>query len=195
MEFKVILNKFNNIEFDKVRCTKVADNTIKVMSNNSFLRRQLYKLKISSALKFCDEIKEKVNAHHKIGRDDFYVNIVVANPENDEIEENYYAVKGYNKDGSLRPLQMYTIKNEKLIQADIVSSNGIIVVDLFERSIFLHNYSMNGDYAEGFIVNQDALKQGYNLILSAEKVSVFMKNANSYEEYKSAYEFVDKYLL
>lgn len=173
----------------------MTNSAIRVMSNSSFLKRQLYKLKVSSALKFCQEIKEKVKAHHGIGRDDINVNIVAVNPENNEIEESYYATKGYNKDGSLRPLQIYAIRNSKLVQADIFDSSSIIVVDLFECSIFLHNYSIKGDYVEGFVVNLDALKQGYNLILSADKVSVFMKNANSYEEYKSTYEFVNKYLL
>lgn len=173
----------------------MINDSVGVRSNSSFLKKQLFKLKINEALKFCEKIKERVKASHKLGHEDFYINLVVADPEKETIEERYFAIKGYDEDGRLMPLQVYTMENEELKQVDKSDDTNIIVLDLYEKSIYLHNYKVEGNYAEGYLVRMENFKNGYNLILSAEKVSVFMKNTNTYEKYNSIIEFVDKYLL
>lgn len=164
-------------------------------SNDTFLSRQMFKLKVNSALKECWKIRESVKTLSKLGREDFNVNILVTDVETNNIEEKYFAFKGYNSDGSIKPLKLFTFKDGEVHDVEVVQDKEICVIDLYESSIYLHSFTVEGHYAEGFLVKNEKTKDGYNIILSTEKVKVFMKNANTHHSYPNVIEFLNGYML
>jgi hypothetical protein len=173
----------------------MSNGAVTFCSNDTFLSRQLFKLKVNAALKECWKIRENVKSLSKLGGEDFNVNILISDVESNNIEEKYFAFKGYNSDGSIKPLKLFTFKNGDVLDVDTVQDKEILVVDLYESSIYLHNFKVEGHYAEGFLVKNEKTKEGYNIILSTEKVKVFMKNANTHHSYKNVIEFLNGYIL
>lgn len=173
----------------------MSNGAITFCSNDTFLSRQLFKLKVNSALRECWKIRESVKELSKLGREDFNVNILVTDIESNNIEEKYFAFKGYNSDGSIKPLKLFALKDGEAQNVEVVQDKEILVVDLYESSIYLHNFKVEGHYAEGFLVKNEKTKEGYNVILSTEKVKVFMKNANTHHSYKNIIEFLNGYML
>lgn len=169
----------------------MTNGAVTLCSNESFISKQMFKLKVNAALKECWKIRESVKAFSKIGRDDFNINILISDIESNRIDEKYFALKGYNSDGSIRPWILYTLKDGNLLEVEAVESRKLLVVDLYESSIYVHNYTVEGNYVEGFLVKSEKTKEGYNVIFSTEKVKIFMKNANTYHEFNDVVEFLN----
>jgi len=173
----------------------MSNKTVTVCSEQGLLGKSLYKLKVNAALKECYKIKETLKKKALINKDDLNINIVVSDTESNEIKGKYFAYKGYNSDGSIKPLTIHTIEDGKLIKVNDIESKGLMNIDLYEESICIHNYSMRGNYAEGYLVCNERSKDGYIMNFSNQKVKVFMKNANTHEEYYSVTEYLNKDVL
>ncbi|NLM36350.1 MAG: hypothetical protein GX206_12995 [Clostridiales bacterium] len=173
----------------------MSKKTITVCSEQGLLGRGLYKLKVNAALKECSKIKETLKKKALIDKDDLNINIVVSDPVDNEIKGKYVAYKGYNRDGSLKPLTIHTMENGQLMKVKDIESKGIMNIDLYDESICIHSYSIHGNYAEGYLVWNEKGKDGYIMNFSNQKVKVFLKNANDHKEYNSVTEFLNKDIL
>ncbi|WP_163191701.1 hypothetical protein [Clostridium thermarum] len=173
----------------------MLNETITFCSNESFLGKQIFKLKVNSALKVCSNIRENLKKKSELDNNDININILISDVKSNSIEEKYFAFKGYNPDGSLKPLKVYTLKDGTLVNIDKTKKGKILVIDLYEKSIYIHDYKVDGHYAEGYLVKTEKIKNGMNVILTNEKVKVFMKNTNTYHGYKNVIEFLNGYIL
>jgi predicted DNA-binding antitoxin AbrB/MazE fold protein len=179
----------------KGKVLDVSNGAITFCSNESFFSRQIFKLKVNSALKECSNIRENLKQESKLHHNDFNVNVLITDIKSNTIQEKYFAFKGYNSDGSLKPLKVYTLQEGKLININKTKKGSVLVIDLYEKSIYIHDYKIEDQYAEGYLVKTEKNKEGMNVILSNEKVKVFMKNTNTHHEYKNVIEFLKGYIL
>ncbi|SCN21643.1 hypothetical protein N3C_0342 [Clostridium sp. N3C] len=171
------------------------NKTVTVCSEQSLIGKGLYKLKVNVALKECYKIKDTLKKKSLIDKDDLSINIVVSDTESNEIKGKYVAYKGYNKDGSKKPLTIHTIENGQLMKVNDIESRGLMNIDLYEESICIYNYSILGNYAEGYLVCNERSKDGYIMNFSNKKVKVFLKNANTHKAYNSVTEYLNKDVL
>lgn len=168
-------------------------NTIRYCDNSSFLKRQLQEIKINSFIRKCKKIKHQLKSNGKLSKDDKYINIVILLNKIENQENAYMMIKGYNKDGSLKPTMKYKLYDGKIQETIMNIKMEIATIDLYERSIHIYNYEKDESYITGYIIRSEKYsKNTSNIIFTKTKVQVLLKNCNTYHEYSDIDSFIDR---
>jgi len=165
-------------------------------SGNSFVEKQLFKLKVGSMIKKCEYLKKYIYNTGELRREDKKINIMIPDNEITKIDNVYLMVKGYNKDGSLKPLYRYKLSDNNKVQKINSIENNITVLDLYEKCIYLYSYNRHDNYITGFVIKETVSKGGsLSLIFTKGKVKISMQNINDIHEFSSVDAFIDKYYM
>jgi hypothetical protein len=163
---------------------------------NSFIEKQMQKLKVNALLKKCENLKANIKKAGKIEKEDRNVNIIIPNDTVARGNNIYVMTKGRNKDGSIKPIKKYTIVNKALVEDNKDINSEVAVLDLYERSIYLYNSSKDDKYVQGYIIKAESSNSyNYNLVFTKEKVKVLLKNTNAIYEYSSVDNFIEKHYM
>ena len=162
----------------------------------SFFKNQFFSFKVNGAIKNCNKIKEYLLDKNYLSKFDSRLNLITSDGVSNDVENSYLLYKGYNEDGSLKPIKKYTIMNGEIVECDNVIKHDIIILDLYEKSIYLHNYFNDRGYITGYLVKEEIKSsKNKNLIFSNEKVKVNIKNINKYDTISVIDDFVNNFIM
>ncbi len=162
----------------------------------SFFRNQFFSFKVNGAIKNCNKIREYLLSKEYLSKFDSRLNLVTSDGISNDVEHSYLLYKGYNEDGSLKPIKKYTIMNGEIVECGNEIKHDIIILDLYEKSIYLHNYYRDSKYITGYLLKEEIKSQkDKNLIFSNEKVKVNIKNINKYDTISVVDDFVNNFIM
>ena len=102
----------------------------------------------------------------------------------------------FRSDGSLTPLQKYTIIDGEVKKHIDVINHGIIIIDLYEESIYLHSYFKDSNYITGYLIKEETnSKLNKTLIFSNEKIKINIKNINKSDTILVVDDFINKFII
>ena len=176
--------------------TKVSEQIIQSNTKSSFLKRQFFSFKVNGAIKNCNKIKEYLFSKDYLKKFDDKLNLVTSDGFSNEVEDSYLLYKGYNVDGSIKPIKKYTISQGEIVELTSVIVRDIIILDLYEKSIYLHNYIVDNEYITGYILKEEKISdRNKTLIFSNHKVKVNIKNINKFDTISVVDDFVNKFIM
>jgi len=162
----------------------------------SFLSKQFFNIKVKSAVKECETIKDALRKKGILKREDERANLVIPSKHGFEIERKYFLFKGYNYDGSIKPLSKYKLQGSVAVEDTALIEINILVVDLYEKSIYLYESNIGKEYIEGYLIKEEKDSTGLKTVLfTKEKFKVLIKNTNNYVTYDNVEVFIDKIIL
>jgi hypothetical protein len=174
----------------------VSEQTIQQYVKASFFRRQFFSFKVNGALKNCKKIKEYLLSKDYLSKFDNKLNLVISEGYNNGVVNSYLLYKGYNKDGSIKPIRKYTITNEEIVECSDAINCDIIILDLYEESIYLHNHIRDDKYITGYLLKEEKISEkNKTLIFSNEKVKINIKNINKCDTTNEIDDFVNKFIM
>jgi hypothetical protein len=160
------------------------------------LSRYLFNRKIDVYIKECETIKETLKKKGFLKREDSRVNLLSAEDKDTEIIKKSCIFKGHNSDGSLKPLRRFYIEDGEVKEAKEILKQDILVVDLYENSIYLYNSTNDEKCVHGYIIKE---KKGMNeektLIFTKDRVKIFHKNINALLKFSDIENFIDRVVL
>lgn len=109
----------------------------------SFLKNFFFGIKVNRALKACNKIEAYLLSKKYLSNLDSRLKLVISDGINNDTANSYFLYKGYNIDGSIKEMKKFTIIKEEIMEYVNVLSRDIIILDLGDKSIYLHNYSKN----------------------------------------------------
>jgi len=162
----------------------------------SFLTKQIFSFKVKGAIKECEIIKESLRKNGILKRDDEKANLIITSKKGYEIDRKYVFFKGYNSDGSIKPLRKFkVVRGESVEDKDLMQIN-IMIVDLYEKSIYLYEADIVDGYIVGNLIKEEKdRKIGKTVVFTKERIKVLAKNVNGYITYDYVDEFIDKIIL
>ncbi len=162
----------------------------------SFFKNQFFSFKVNGALKDCNKIKEYLLRKNYLNKYDSTLNLITSNGLSNEVENSYLLYKGYNKDGSLNPIKKYTMVKGKIVEYNNVITKDIIILDLYEKSIYLHSYFRDDYYITGYLLKEEVKSvKNKTLIFSNEKVKINVKSINKYDTTSVVEDFVNSFIM
>jgi hypothetical protein len=171
-------------------------STVTFCGGDSFLERQFMKLQVSSGVKECQQIKKHLKQKGEVRSEDFKFNVIIPSAYKFTVEKTYFVTKGYNKDGSLKPIKRYSLKENKIVEEQQMPDIKIVVLDLYEKSIVIYDFEKDEKYITGYFLREHNYKnEGTTLVLTKEKVKVLLKNINAQHEYNNLDNFIDRFML
>lgn len=174
----------------------MSEQIIQQYVKSSFLKRQFFSFKVNGALKDCKRIKEYLLRKNYLSKFDNKINLVTSDGYNNEVVNSYLLYKGYNKDGSIKPIRKYTIMNGEIVEHNNVINCEIIILDLYEKSIYLHNHIRDDQYITGYLLKEEKISEkNKTLIFSNEKVKIKIKNINKCDTINAIDDFVNKFIM
>lgn len=174
----------------------MSEQIIQQYVKSSFLKNQFFSFKVNGALKNCNKINEYLLNKDYLSKLDSKLNLVTSDGDSNEVENSYLLYKGYNKDGSIKPIRKYTIMNGEIVEYSNVIKGDIIIIDLYEKSIYLHNYFKDSHYITGFLLKEEIKSErNKTLIFSNEKVKINIKNINKYDTTSVVDDFVNNFIM
>lgn len=174
----------------------MSEQIIQQYAKSSFLKSQFFSFKVKGALKNCNKIKEYLHSKNYLSKFDSTLNLITSDGVSNEVENSYLLYKGYNKDGSINPLKKYTMTNGEIVECSNVIKYDIIILDLYEKSIYLHSYFRDSKYITGYLLKEEVkFKTNKNLIFSNEVVKINVKNINKCDTISVVDDFVNKFII
>lgn len=174
----------------------MSEHIIQQCTESSSIKKHFFSFKINSALKCCNKIGSYLLSNDYLTKFDIKLNLVTSDGISNEVENSYLLYKRYNKDGSIDPIKKYTINNGEIVEYKNVIKQDIIILDLYENSIYLHSYSNDSDYIRGYLIKEKTnSKTNKTLIFSNEKVKINIKNINKYDTISVIDDFVNHFIM
>jgi hypothetical protein len=174
----------------------MSEQVISQYVKSSFLKNQFFSFKVIGALKNCNKIKKYLFSNNHISKLDSRLNLIISDGFSSQVENSYLLYKGYDKDGSIKPIKKYTIIDGEIIEHSNVIKRDIIVLDLYEESIYLHSYSKDNNYITGYLVKEEVKSEkDKNLIFSNERIKINIKNINKFDTISVIDDFVNNYII
>ena len=174
----------------------MSEQIIQQYVKSSFFKRQFFSFKVNGAIKNCNKIKEYLLSKDYLSKFDNKLNLITSDGFSNEVENSYLLYKGYNKDGSIKPIKKYTIMNGEIVEYSNVIKRDIIILDLYEKSIYLHNYIRDNNYITGYLLKEEKISEkNKTLIFSNEKVKINIKNINKCDTINVIDDFVNKFIM
>ena len=175
---------------------KVSEHIIQQCVESSSLKEHFFSFKINSALKCCKKIESYLLSNDYLTKFDMKLKLVTSNGISNQVENTYLLYKRHNKDGSIDPIKKYTIINGEIVEYKNIIKQDIIILDLYENSIYLHSYSKDNDYIMGYLIKERTnSKRNKTLLFSNEKVKINIKNINKYETINIVDDFVNHFII
>jgi len=174
----------------------VEGNMVIRSGEMSFLSKQIFNFKVKSAVKECEIIKNSLRKDGILKRDDERANIIIAGKHGYEIDRKYIFFKGYNSDGSIKPLRKFRVVSGESVEDKDLIQIKVKVVDLYEKSIYIYQPEIVEGYIVGNLIKEEKDSMlSKTVVFSKEKVKVLAKNVNNYITYDYVDEFIDKVIL
>ncbi|MGV8979813.1 hypothetical protein [Clostridium sp.] len=174
----------------------MSEQIIRPYVKSSFLKKQFFGFKVNGAIKDCNRIKEYLLSKNYLKKFDTKLNLVTSDGFSNEVGNSYLLCKGYNVDGSISPISKYTIRDGEIVEYNSLIKRDIIVVDLYEESIYLHSYIRDNQYITGYLLKEEKkTERNRNLIFSNEKVKINIKNINKVDTTSVVDDFVNKFIM
>lgn len=175
----------------------MSEQIIRQNVRTSFFKNQFFSFKVNGAIKNCNKIKEYLFNNDYLSKSDNRLNLITSNGfGNNEVGNGYLLYKGYNKDGSIKPIKKFTIKNGEIVEYSNVIKRDIIILDLYEESIYLHSYCRDSSYITGYLLKEEIRSEkNKSLIFSNEKVKINIKNINKSDTISVVDDFVNKFIM
>ena len=162
----------------------------------SFLKKYFFSYQINRALKDCHKIEEYLFNKTYLSVFDSSLNLLVSNGNNHEVENSYFLYRSYSKDGNITPIKKYTIVSGEIVEYVNVINQNIIVLDLYEESIYLHSYLKDAHYITGYLIKEQVKsKVTKNLIFTNEKVKISIRNINKSNIINVVDDFVNSFIM
>lgn len=175
---------------------KVSEQVISQYVKSSFLKNQFFSFKVNLALKNCNKIKNYLLSNSHLSKFDTRLNLITSDGFSSQVENSYLLYKGYNKDGSIKPIKKYTIINGEVIEHSNVIKRDIIILDLYEESIYLHSYFKDIDFITGYLIKEEIKSEkDKTLIFSNERIKINIKNINKFDTISVVDDFVSNYII
>ena len=118
----------------------MSEQIVQREMKSSFLSKQFFSFKVIKALKNCNKIEAYLYDKDYLTKSNSSLNLIISDGLSSEVQSSYFLYKGYTDNGSLSPLKKYNIINGKIEKCIDVIESDIIIIDLYEKSIYLHNY-------------------------------------------------------
>jgi hypothetical protein len=175
---------------------KVSEQVISQYVKSSFLKNKFFSFKVNGALKSCDKIKKYLLSKNYLSKRDSKLNLITSDGVSNQVENSYLVYKGYDKDGSIKPIKKYTIINGEIIEHSNVIKCDIIILDLYEKSIYLHSYFKDSNRITGYLIKEEIKSEkDKNLIFSNEKININIKNINKFDAINVIDDFLSNYII
>lgn len=163
---------------------------------SSFLKKCFFSFKVIRALKECNNIEAYLHSKDYLNKFDSKLNLIISDGFSNEIENSYFLYKGYTTNGSITPLKKYTTIDGEIKKCIDVIKSDIIIIDLYEKSIYLHSYSKNSRYISGYLLKEEIKSEtNKTLIFSNEKVKINIKNINKFDTINVVDDFINKFII
>jgi hypothetical protein len=170
---------------------QIAQQSVK----SSFLKKQFFNFRINEAIRSCNKISEYLLKKNYLSKYDSKLSLIISDGVSSEVEDSYLLYKGYNKDGSLKPTRKFSVVNNEILEYKSVIMGDIIIIDLYEKSIYLHSYINDNEFITGYLIKEEIKYSNKILIFSNEKVKVNVKNINKFDTNSRVDDFVNKYII
>ena len=162
----------------------------------SFFKNFFFSIRVNRALKACNKIEAYLLSKNYLSKLDIKLKLVISDEINNDIVNSYFLYKGYNIDGSIKDMKKFTIVKEEIMEYVNVLSRDIIILDLGDKSIYLHNYSKNSRSINGYLVKEEIKShRSKTIIFSKEKVRIKVKHIYKIIIVTNVDDFVNKYIL
>ena len=131
-----------------------------------------------------------------MSKQDTSLNLIISDGFSNEIANSYLIYKGHNNDGSVNGTRKYTFTDGEIVEKKNVIKQDIIIVDLYEKSIYLHSYYKDIKHIMGYLLKEET-SSGRNktLIFTNEKVEINIKNINNFNTLSVVDDFVNQYII
>lgn len=162
----------------------------------SFIKEQFFGFKVNRAIKECNKIKKYLISKDYLSKQDSSLNLIISDGFSNEVANSYLLYKGHNSDGSVNGTRKYTFTNGEVVENSDVIKQDIIIIDLYEKSIYLHSYYKDIKHIMGYLLKEE-ISSGRNktLVFTNEKVEINIKNVNNFDTLTVVDDFVNKYII
>jgi hypothetical protein len=162
---------------------------------SSFLKKQFFNFRVNEAIRNCNKIREYLLKKNYLSKNDSKLNLIISDGVSSEVDNSYLLYKGYDKDGSLKPIRKFSSVNSEIIEYKNSIMGQIIIIDLYEKSIYLHSYVNDNQFITGYLIKEEIKFSIKTLIFSNEKVKVNVKNINKFDTISVVGDFINKYIM
>lgn len=162
---------------------------------SSFLKKQFFNFRVNEAMRNCNKISGYLLKNHYLSVNDSKLNLIISDGVSGEVDDSYLLYKGYNKDGSLKPIRKFSSVNTEILEYKNAIMGDIIIIDLYEKSIYLHSYVKGNEFITGYLIKEQIKSPNKTLIFSNEKFKVNVKNINKFDTISVVDDFVNKYIM
>jgi len=178
------------------RGTKVNEQVNKKDGRASFLKEKFFGLKVNRAIKECNKIKKYLLSKDYLSKYDRSLNLIISDGFSNEVENSYLLYKVHNSDEVVNPIKKYTIANGEIVEKKDEIKHDIIIVDLYEKSIYLHSYLKDIKHITGYLLKEEVYSgRNRTLVFTNEKVKIDLKNVNNFDTSDVIDNFVSKYIM
>lgn len=178
------------------RGTKVNEQVSQKDVRASFFKEQFFGFKVNRAIKECNKIKKYLLSKDYLSNYDRSLNLIISDGFSNEVENSYLLCKGRNSDEGINSTKKYTITNGEIVEKNDEIKHNIIIVDLYEKSIYLHSYLKDIKHITGYLLKEEVRSgRDKTLIFTNEKVEINLKNINSFDTSNVVDDFVNKYIM
>lgn len=174
----------------------MSERVIQQYEKSFFTKKLFFNLKVNKALKDCNAIESYLSNNDYLSKSDNKLNLVISDGYSNEIENSYFLYNGYTSNGSISPTRKYTIINGKITKCINVIKHDIIVLDLYEKNIYLHTYTRSSNYITGYLIEETTISEKKkSLIFSNKKMKINIKNINKFDIINIVDDFVNKFIM
>ena len=174
----------------------MSEQVISQYVKSSFLKNQFFIFKINGALINCNKIKKYLLSQNHLSKSDSKLSLITSDGLSNQVDNSYLLFRGYDKDGSIKPIKKYTIIDGEIKEHNKKIKRDIVILDLYEKSIYLHSYFKDSDYITGFFIKEETKSQkDKTLIFSNEIIKINLKNINKFEAISVIDDFVSNYII
>ncbi|MBZ9609327.1 hypothetical protein G9F73_016160 [Clostridium estertheticum] len=174
----------------------MSERSVYKYAKFDFFKKLLFTSKVNKQLKNCENIESYLLSNNYLKKLDSRLNLLISDGFSSEVKNSYFLYKGYTPDGSLTPLQKYTIIDGEVKKHIDVINHGIIIIDLYEESIYLHSYFKNSDYITSYLIKEETNSEtNKTLIFNNEKVKINIKNINKFDTILVVDDFINKFII
>ncbi|WP_298845799.1 hypothetical protein [Clostridium sp.] len=164
--------------------------------NSSFFKKTLFYFKVNKALKDCKTIESILIKNKDLKKKDSSINLIMSNGSTNEVDDSYLVIKPFNESGSISPLIKYTFINGEIEKYFDEIKRDIIIVDLYEDSLYLHSFTKTNLSITGYLIKVEVQSEiNKTLIFTNQKVKIDVRNTNKFETINVFDDFINSYII
>lgn len=174
----------------------MSERVIQQDEKFSFSKKLFFNFKINKARKDCYNIESYLKDNDYLSKFDDKLNLIISDGFSNEVETSYFLYKGYTSSGSISPIKKYTIINGEITEFVDIINHDIVIIDLYEESIYLHSYYKDENHFTGYLIEEEVnSKKNKTLVFSNKKVKINIKNINKFDTISVVDDFINKFIM